>query len=151
MLKWYKIWPGKCAYHIHSVNTCWKKNIYGKNWFKINDMQVLKRKVIFMKQKCLSYITSGLSNLRPTGRMQPARQYCAVREVIHILIVSAELMKKMKPESTVLWSSAQLIHCSCQYDGLIVKILWKSIKLPLFCFIWPALRPWLTARGRRLI
>ena len=35
----------------------------------------------------------GLSNLRPTGRMRPARQYCAAREVIYILIVFAKLMK----------------------------------------------------------
>ena len=35
----------------------------------------------------------GLSNMRPTGRMRPARQYCAAREVIYILIVLAELMK----------------------------------------------------------
>ena len=42
---------------------------------------------------------AGLSNLRPTGLTRPARQYCAAREVIYILIVLAELMKL---ESTVL-------------------------------------------------
>ena len=58
--------------------------------------------------------TPGLSNLRPTGHMRPARQRCAAREVIYILIVLAELMSEiMKPESTVLRSSAQLIQCSC--------------------------------------
>ena len=36
---------------------------------------------------------AGLSNLRPTGHMRPARQYHAAREVIYILIVLAELMK----------------------------------------------------------
>ena len=35
----------------------------------------------------------GLSNLRPTGRMRPARENCVTREVICILKVLAELMK----------------------------------------------------------
>ena len=35
----------------------------------------------------------GLSNLRPTGRMRPVKQYYAAREVIYILIVLGELMK----------------------------------------------------------
>ena len=38
-------------------------------------------------------LISGLSNLWPTGRMRPARQYCAAREVIYILVVLAESMK----------------------------------------------------------
>ena len=35
----------------------------------------------------------GLSNLRPMGRMQPMRQYCAARKVMYILIVLGDLMK----------------------------------------------------------
>ena len=55
---------------------------------------------------------AGLSNLRP------ARQYCVAREVIYILKVLDELSKEMmKPESTLLQSTAQLIHRSCYYDG----------------------------------
>ena len=37
--------------------------------------------------------SAGLSNLRPTGRMQQARQYYVACEVIHILKVLAELKK----------------------------------------------------------
>ena len=59
-----------------------------------------------------------VSNLRPAGCMRPARQYCVAREVIYILIVLDELIKEMmKPESTLLQPSAQLIHCSCYNDG----------------------------------
>ena len=36
--------------------------------------------------------TSGLSNLRPTGRMRAARQFCAAREVIHFHMFT-EIMK----------------------------------------------------------
>ena len=36
---------------------------------------------------------AGLTNLRPTGHMRPARLYCAAREVIFVLKVLAELMK----------------------------------------------------------
>ena len=36
---------------------------------------------------CISH-KAGLSNLRPTGHMRPARQYCVAREVIYILIIS---------------------------------------------------------------
>ena len=37
---------------------------------------------------------AGFSNLRPTGHMRPARQYFAAREVIYILKVLDELIKK---------------------------------------------------------
>ena len=53
----------------------------------------------------------------------------------------------MKSESTVLRSSAQLIHCSCQYDRSlfwIVKIPWKIYKTPLTLLHVARLKTWLT-------
>ena len=63
---------------------------------------------------------SGFSNLRPTGHMQPAMQYCATREVT---IYSNKLINETRKYCIMILVTNMI--------GLIVTILWKIYKIPL--------------------
>ena len=92
-----------------------------------------------------SCLITGLSNLWPTGQMRPIGQYCVrvlcgPQSHIHFSWIS----ELMKPESTVLQSSAQLSTLVANMMGLIFKILWKIYKTPPILFLVARLKTWLT-------
>ena len=80
----------------------------------------------------------------PHAAMRPARQYCAAREVIYVLIVLAELMKYWNQK--VLYCDLRLNYSTvvAYIIGLINKILRRIYKTPLILLHAARLQTWVT-------
>ena len=107
---------------------------YAAQWLHSNWTVIVKSPLAIAGNYTVDQLCrSGLSNLKPTGHMRPARQYCAACEVIYVLIVLAELMKCWNQK--VLYYDLRLNYSTVVANKmgltLINKILRKSVKTSL--------------------
>ena len=118
-------------YHTRN-NSDYNQTMNRKN--KISDQAVQTTGLILWNALDQGFPTCGAAR---EGKL------CGPWSHIHFNSING-IIEIMKPKSTVLQSSAQLILCSCNMMALVVKILWKIYKNPLILLHAACLKTWLT-------